>query len=152
MKIVWKLRNENIIPIFKWILLTVKLSFHWYIVCRGRICHSKIFGGEERSTLSHLRLLFCKIVYCETDKDYLLTNWLAYLYERIQSPRPDVMPDRREFIAWLKFQVFSPFLKAVTEAKNHDWYGFGPVNTLSARLIRPLYGQCTKKGLGTINK
>ena len=29
---------------------------------------------------------------------YLLTNWLAYLYERIQSPRPDVMPDRREGI------------------------------------------------------
>ena len=27
---------------------------------------------------------------------YLLTNWLAYLYGRIQSPRPDVMPDRRE--------------------------------------------------------
>ena len=29
---------------------------------------------------------------------YLLTNWLAYLYGRIQSPRPDVMPDRREDI------------------------------------------------------
>ena len=27
------------------------------------------------------------------------TNWLAYLYGRIQSPRPDVMPDRREGIA-----------------------------------------------------
>ena len=26
----------------------------------------------------------------------------------------------KKFIAWLKFQVFSPFLKAVTEAKNHD--------------------------------
>ena len=24
---------------------------------------------------------------------YLLTNWLAYLYGRIQTPRPDVMPD-----------------------------------------------------------
>ena len=40
----------------------------------------------------------------------------------------------------------------MTEAKNHVQYGFSPVNTLSARLIRPLYGQCTKKGLGTINK
>ena len=30
--------------------------------------------------------------------EYLLTNWLAYLYGRIQSPRPDVMPDRREGI------------------------------------------------------
>ena len=29
---------------------------------------------------------------------YLLTNWLAYLNGRIQSPRPDVMPDRREGI------------------------------------------------------
>ena len=29
---------------------------------------------------------------------YLLTNWLAYLYGPIQSPRPDVMPDRREGI------------------------------------------------------
>ena len=27
-----------------------------------------------------------------------------------------------------------------------------PINALSARLIRPLYGQCIKKGLGTINK
>ena len=31
-------------------------------------------------------------------KYYLLTNWLACLYGRIQSPRPDVMPDRREGI------------------------------------------------------
>ena len=30
------------------------------------------------------------------DLHYLLTNWLAYLYGRIQSPRPDVMPDLRE--------------------------------------------------------
>ena len=52
---------------------------------------------------------------------YLLTNWFAYLYGRIQSPRPDVMPDRREGKKGAgKFQVFSPFLKAVTEAKNHD--------------------------------
>ena len=29
---------------------------------------------------------------------YLLINWLAYLYGRIQSPKPDVMPDRREGI------------------------------------------------------
>ena len=31
-------------------------------------------------------------------KYYLLTDWLAYLYGRVQSPRPDVMPDRREGI------------------------------------------------------
>ena len=57
---------------------------------------------------------------------YLLTNWLAYLYGRIQSPRQSVRhyegrkPVSKKFIAWLKLQVFSPFLKAVTEAKNHD--------------------------------
>ena len=28
-------------------------------------------------------------------REYLLTNWLAYLYGRIQSPSPDVMPDER---------------------------------------------------------
>ena len=45
------------------------------------------------------------LLYKWVDKDkmnsigrlyYLLTNWLAYLYGRTQSPRPDVMPDRRE--------------------------------------------------------
>ena len=36
----------------------------------------------------------------------------------------------------------------MTEAKNHCYYGFSPVNTISARLIRPLHGQCTKKGTG----
>ena len=30
--------------------------------------------------------------------NYLLTNWFAYLYGRIQSPRPAVMLDRREGI------------------------------------------------------
>ena len=32
------------------------------------------------------------------NKYYLLTNWLAYLYGRIQSPRPGVMLDRRDGI------------------------------------------------------
>ena len=30
---------------------------------------------------------------------YRLTNWLMFLCWQIQSPRPDVMPDRREGIA-----------------------------------------------------
>ena len=38
---------------------------------------------------------------------YLLTNWLAYLYGRIQSPRPDVMPDRREGITRAAGFVFA---------------------------------------------
>ena len=36
----------------------------------------------------------------------------------------------------------------MTEAKNHGQYGFSPVNTLLARLIRLLYRQCTKEGTG----
>ena len=40
-------------------------------------------------------------------KYYLLTNWLAYLYGRIQSPRPDVMPDRREGITRAAGFVFA---------------------------------------------
>ena len=39
--------------------------------------------------------------------DYLLTNWFAYLYGRIQSPRPDVMPDRREAITRAAGFVFA---------------------------------------------
>ena len=39
--------------------------------------------------------------------EYLLTNWLAYLYGRIQSPRPDVMPDRREGITRAAGFVFA---------------------------------------------
>ena len=38
---------------------------------------------------------------------YLLTNWLAYLYGRIQSPRPDVMLDRREGITRAAGFVFA---------------------------------------------
>ena len=30
---------------------------------------------------------------------YRLTNWLMFLCGQIQSPRPDVMPDRRKGIA-----------------------------------------------------
>ena len=37
-------------------------------------------------------------VSCQRSHYCLLTNWLAYLYGRIQSPRPDVMPDRREAV------------------------------------------------------
>ena len=40
-------------------------------------------------------------------KLYLLTNWFAYLYGRIQSPRPDVMPDRREGITRAAGFVFA---------------------------------------------
>ena len=48
-------------------------------------------------------------IFCDTrvTSYYLLTNWLAYLYGRIQSPRPDVMPDRREGITRAAGFVFA---------------------------------------------
>ena len=80
-----------------------------------QLCCTLLYSFLKYSMLYLLFINWVRGLY------YLLTNWLAYLYRRIQSPRPDVMPDRRE--------VFSPFLKAVTEAKN-------PINTVSAQLIR----------------
>ena len=47
------------------------------------------------------------ILYYAAGHYYLLTNWLAYLYGRIQSPRPDVMPDRREGITRAAGFVFA---------------------------------------------
>ena len=51
-------------------------------------------------------VLYCIVLYCIV-LYYLLTNWLAYLYRRIQSPRPDVMPDRREGITRAAGFVFA---------------------------------------------
>ena len=34
-----------------------------------------------------------------TKRYYRLTNWLMFLCGQLKSPRPDVMPDRREGIA-----------------------------------------------------
>ena len=50
--------------------------------------------GKTTEFAWNLSVLNVPPVYC-TDimQYYLLTNWLAYLYGRIQSPRPDVMPD-----------------------------------------------------------
>ena len=65
-------RNQNIFPIFKRILFAVKFPFQRYIVCWSKVCHSKIIGlcvcvwgggGGGGRGGSHLRLLFCKIVY-----------------------------------------------------------------------------------------
>ena len=38
----------------------------------------------------------------------------------LDSPVTIRKPVSKKFIAWLKFQIFSPFLKTVTEPKNHD--------------------------------
>ena len=64
------LQNREIKIFFKylkWIPFAVKYSFQWYIVCWSKIYSSKIIsGGREGGgggAPSHLRLLFCKIVY-----------------------------------------------------------------------------------------
>ena len=49
----------------------------------------------------------------------------------LDSPVQIRKPVSKKFIAWLKFQfLYSPFLKTVTETKNHCWY------TSLAQLIR----------------
>ena len=58
-----KSRNRNIFTILKWILFSIKFPFQRYIICWGKFCRSKIFGGGGAGSPSHLRLLFCKIVY-----------------------------------------------------------------------------------------
>ena len=62
------------------------------IIC---ICQTHMNMGEFQICTGHGRL------------SYLLTNWLAYLYGRIQSPRPNVMPDRREGITRATGFVFA---------------------------------------------
>ena len=74
------------------------------------VCVIKI---EEYGFLIDIVLLFVLISTCSQSACshfhvlYLLTNWLAYLYGRIQSPRPDVMPDRREGITRAAGFVFA---------------------------------------------
>ena len=56
--------------------------------CAGSIFSVKLPGFMSKA----IKLLLTELV----GQCYLLTNWFAYLYGRIQSPRPDVMPDRRD--------------------------------------------------------
>ena len=70
---------------------------------------------------------------------YLLTNWPAYLYGRIQSSGPDVMGIMRA--AGFEFARIDTFLKAVTGAINRGLYGFSSVNTAFVRTM-------SKKGTG----
>ena len=65
-----------------------KLSFRQENVRKSQeIFKMALHGNPDLTRLKARHILSC-----------LLTNWLAYLYRRIQSPRPDVMPDRREGI------------------------------------------------------
>ena len=80
------------------------------------LCSPCICAGRAEGVQNRLRETFCSAclsLHCTTLTCtsgvphiapaqpvlyYLLTNWLAYLYGRMQSPRPEVMPDRREGI------------------------------------------------------
>ena len=74
----------------------------------NKVSHSilwmKLFKyGINGNFLTLVKSMYEQVKSCVKSKSsltysYLLTNWLANLYGRIQSPRPDVMPDRREGI------------------------------------------------------
>ena len=66
-----------------------------YVTCTANLITLKVSLRSERLFASFLLPV---ALFCDQTFYYLLTNWLAYLYGRIQSPRPDVMPDRREGI------------------------------------------------------
>ena len=67
---------------------------------------------------------------------YLLTDWLAYLYGRIQSPRPDVMSNRRE-----ENSVFVSILKNSNRSHKSRFIRlFSLVNTA---FVRAMYKQGT---------
>ena len=64
-------------------------------------------SASLKGTMAVTGFLGRKILKYLKGRDYLLTNWLVYLYGRIQSPRPDVMPDRREGITRAAGFVFA---------------------------------------------
>ena len=81
------------------------------IICQGQgeVCKIDKLPNLSIKTLKNITpekdgngIFFPNLKYL-----YLLTNWLAYLYGRIQSPRPDVMPDRREGISRAAGFVFA---------------------------------------------
>ena len=58
-------------------------------------------GGQCRNILTLAFSALTSLWSVNTEKVagiLSFTNWLPYLYGRIQSPRPDVMPDRMEGI------------------------------------------------------
>ena len=64
--------------------------------------------SEECPTFALFKSVFrLQLLFIAFKLYYLLTNWLEYLYGRIQSPRPDVMPDRREGITRAAGFVFA---------------------------------------------
>ena len=99
-------------PVELSISLSPYQSFHNYPY---QLAYNKLFTNRVTRSVqvntnpSLLRTDLASLVRTEKVRAsyYLLTNWLAYLYGRIQSPRPDVMPDRREGITRAAGFVFA---------------------------------------------
>ena len=68
--------------------MKTRYNFSSFEFCMGK-------GFRVRSLMSEFKSFHDRTFLRHS---YLLTNWLAYLYGRIQSPRPNVMPDRKEGI------------------------------------------------------
>ena len=60
--------------------------------------HSCFFSIASRIKQAMLKLQPFPL-QINNEISYRLTNWMMFLCGQIQSPRPDVMPDRREGIA-----------------------------------------------------
>ena len=73
------------------------------IAKRGIHCLAGIYlNGSELNVkifVKCLRSVPDKITETKRPPEYRLTNWQMFLCGQLQSPRPDVMPDRREGIA-----------------------------------------------------
>ena len=79
---------------FDWSACVVKNSI-------DRCLHLVTPGNPQRcnSTIAEESIQLHFYVGSSLFIHYRLTNWLMFLCGQIQSPRPDVMPDRREDIA-----------------------------------------------------
>ena len=92
-KVIPKSKTKFLQNFFLFLFLFFSFSFFFNI-------YSVDESDLQRDEVAIIKV-FVKNIY------YLLTNWFAYLYWRIQSPRPDVMPDRREGITRAAGFVFA---------------------------------------------
>ena len=89
-KLLIKSQNQNIFPYLKWILLSIKVPFHRYIVCWGKICRSKFIAP------SHFRLSFWKIVYISNNVFLRNFQQTRPKVRTFRQTRPQVIP------SWMK--------------------------------------------------
>ena len=86
-------------------------NFYWTPKLHKTSYKLRFIASSFNCTAKPLFVLLTRVLSAIKGKlsnmSYLLTNWLEYLYGRIQSPRPDVMPDRREGITRAAGFVFA---------------------------------------------